>query len=115
LGGVLLSTLHQTSLGSLYLIVPHKLYPLWYSPLLPVFFFISAVAVGLAMTIFEAWHSARAFSRQLEFNLLVGLSRVLALVLGVFMTLRGLDFMHRETFGLLLVPRTETYLFWLET
>ena len=50
--GVLLSTLHQSSLGSLYLIVPEKLHPYWYSPLLPVFFFISAISVGLAMVIF---------------------------------------------------------------
>ena len=47
--GVVLSTLHQSSLGSLYLIMPQKLNPLWYSPLLPVYFFFSAVAVGLAM------------------------------------------------------------------
>ena len=44
IAGVILSTLHQSSLGSLYLIVPGKLYPLWYSPLEPVFFFVSAVA-----------------------------------------------------------------------
>ncbi len=61
IAGVLLSTLHQSSLGSLYLIVPEKLYPYWYSPLLPVFFFISAVSVGLAMVIFESNLSARAF------------------------------------------------------
>jgi Ni/Fe-hydrogenase subunit HybB-like protein len=115
IAGVVLSTLHQTSLGSLYLIVPHKLYPLWYSPMLPVFFFISAVAVGLAMTIFESWHSARAFGKELEFSLLLGLSRVLAVVLALFLTIRALDFVHRGAFGLLFVPRTETWLFWLET
>jgi Ni/Fe-hydrogenase subunit HybB-like protein len=45
--GVLLSTLHQSSLGTLYLIMPNKLHPFWYSPLLPVFFFLSAISVGL--------------------------------------------------------------------
>ncbi len=112
--GVILSTLHQSSLGSLYLIVPHKLYPLWYTPLLPILFFISAVAVGLAMTIFESWHSARAFQQQLEFSLLLGLSRALAVVLSVLLTIRALDLIHRDAVRLLLVPRTETYLFWLE-
>ena len=112
--GVLLSTLHQSSLGSLYLIVPHKLYPLWYSPMLPVFFFVSAVAVGLAMTIFESWHSARAFGQELEFSLLIGLSRVLAVVLGVFLTMRALDLLHRDAIQLAFQPRAETYLFWLE-
>ena len=59
--GVLLSTLHQSSLGSLYLIIPEKLYGLWYSPYLPVFFYVSAIAVGCAMVIFESFLSARAF------------------------------------------------------
>src|ERR1700749_4236537 len=57
--GVLLSTLHQSSLGTVFLIMPNKLHPFWYSPLLPVFFFISAIAVGLAMTIFESSMSAK--------------------------------------------------------
>ena len=112
--GVLLSTLHQSSLGSLYLIVPLKLYPLWYSPMLPIFFFVSAVAVGLAMTIFESWHSARAFRQELEFSLLVGLSRVLAVVLALLLTIRTLDLWHRDALRLAFQPRTETYLFWLE-
>jgi len=42
IGGVILSTLHQSSLGTLYLIMPEKLHPFWYTPLLPVFFFLSA-------------------------------------------------------------------------
>ena len=64
--GVILSTLHQSSLGTLYLIMPDKLHPFWYTPLLPVFFFLSAIAVGLAMTIFESSMSAKHFGRQLE-------------------------------------------------
>ena len=64
--GVLLSTLHQSSLGTLYVIVPDKLHGLWYSPLLPVFFFLSAIAGGLAMTIFESFMSYRAFGKRLE-------------------------------------------------
>ena len=61
--GVILSTLHQSSLGTLYLIMPNKLHPFWYSPLLPVFFFISAIAVGLAMMIFESSMSSKYFGR----------------------------------------------------
>ena len=45
--GVILSTLHQSSLGSLFLILPDKLHPLWYTPMLPVLFFVSALAAGL--------------------------------------------------------------------
>jgi Ni/Fe-hydrogenase subunit HybB-like protein len=112
--GVILSTLHQSSLGSLYLIVPGKLYPLWYSPLEPVFFFVSALCAGLAMTIFESWHSRKAFGKQLEQSLLTGLGRVLAVALSFYLTLRLIDLAHRSVFRLLLLPRTETYLFLLE-
>ena len=79
--GVLLSTLHQSSLGTLFLIVPEKLYALWYTPILPLLFWLSAIAVGLAMTIFESWHSSRAFGRALELPLLASMGRVLAVLM----------------------------------
>jgi Ni/Fe-hydrogenase subunit HybB-like protein len=112
--GVLLSTLHQSSLGTLFLIVPEKLYPLWYTPILPLLFFVSAIGVGLAMTIFESWHSSRAFGRALELPLLAGLGRVLAVVMSVYLWIRFLDMSHRHVFGLLARNREETWLFFLE-
>ncbi len=112
--GCILSTLHQSSLGTLYLIMPNKLYPFWYSPLLPVFFFISAIAVGLAMTIFESSMSAKYFRRQLELPLLSELSRVLVVVLMVYAVLKFQDLFHRGVLKLVLVPRYETWLFLLE-
>jgi len=112
--GVLLSTLHQSSLGTLFLIVPEKLYPLWYTPILPVLFYVSAIAVGLAMTIFESWHSSRAFGRALELPILSGLARVLAVVMSVYLWVRFLDLAHRHVFPLLLQNRIETWLFALE-
>jgi Ni/Fe-hydrogenase subunit HybB-like protein len=114
IAGVLLSTLHQSSLGSLYLIVPEKLYPLWYTPLLPLLFYISAIAVGLSMTIFESWHSSRAFGRALELPLLASMARVLAVLMSAYLWLRFLDMARRDVFGLLLRNRTETWLFALE-
>jgi Ni/Fe-hydrogenase subunit HybB-like protein len=112
--GVILSTLHQSSLGTLYLIMPEKLHPLWYSPLLPVFFFISAIAVGLAMTIFESSLSAKYFGRQLELPILQELGRVLVVVLCVYGILRYEDLLHRGVLKLVLRPGYEMYLFWLE-
>ena len=112
--GVLLSTLHQSSLGTLFLIVPEKLYPLWYTPILPLLFYVSAIAVGLAMTIFESWHSSRAFGRALELPLLMSMARVLAVVMSVYLWIRFLDLSHRHVFGLLAQNRIETWLFALE-
>ncbi len=112
--GVILSTLHQSSLGSLYLIVPEKLYPLWYTSLLPVFFFLSALCAGLAMTIFESWQSSRAFGKHLELPLISSMGRLLAVLLSVYMTARFLDLLHRGVLPLLARRRPETYLFLLE-
>ena len=112
--GVLLSTLHQSSLGSLYLIVPNKLYLLWYSPLLPIFFFISAVAAGCGMVIFESFLSSRAFKRGLEIHLLSEVSRIAVVVLMVYLALRTVDGYQRHIAGLLFLPKVETYLYWLE-
>ncbi|MGA2622918.1 MAG: NrfD/PsrC family molybdoenzyme membrane anchor subunit [Bacteroidota bacterium] len=112
--GVLLSTLHQSSLGSLYLIVPEKLYGLWYSPYLPLFFYVSAIAVGCAMIIFESFLSARSFKKGLELPLLADIARFGVVMLAVYLTMKIMDLSTRSAFPLLFVPRMETYLYWLE-
>lgn len=112
--GVILSTLHQSSLGTLYLIMPEKLHPFWYTPLLPVFFYISAIAVGLAMTIFESSMSAKHFGRQLELPILQELGRVLVVVLCLYGILRFEDLLHRGMLRKTLLPGYEMGLFWLE-
>jgi len=112
--GILLSTLHQSSLGSLYLIMPTKLHPFWYSPALPFFFFGSAVAVGLAMTIFESTQSARALGRQLELPVIVTLGGALLVALWVNALLRFEDFFHRGLLREILRPSYESYFLWAE-
>jgi Ni/Fe-hydrogenase subunit HybB-like protein len=115
IAGVLLSTLHQSSLGSLFLIVPEKLHPYWYSPLLPVFFFISAIGAGLAMVILESNLSARAFGHEIEMPLLATLGKAMAVVLGLYGLLRFEDLWERGALMRLREPSTETVLFVLET
>lgn len=112
--GVILSTLHQSSLGSLFLIVPHRLHPLWYTPLLPAFFYISAISAGLAMVIFESFLSYRAFRKQIEMHLLREIARVLVVVLAVYLVLRFEDLGVRNVTGLLWQSRPETWFFWME-
>lgn len=114
IAGVILSTLHQSSLGSLFLIMPNKLHPLWYTSLLPVLFYLSAIATGLAMTIFESWHSSKAFGRQLEYPLICKLSRALAVVISVYLAARFLDLFHRGALATLNQPGVERWLFGLE-
>jgi c(7)-type cytochrome triheme protein len=114
IAGVLLSTLHQSSLGTLYLIAPEKLHGLWYTPLLPVFFFVSAVGGGLAMTIFESFMSQRAFGKRLEAELLQGLGKVIVVVLAVYATWRLLDLGSRGNLALIFALTPESVLFWGE-
>lgn len=98
--GVVLSMLHQSSLGSLYLIVPEKLYPLWYSPLLPFFFFTSAVALGCSMTILESYLSFRAFGKRLEMDLLSDLGKVIVVALSLYFVLKLQDLSGRGVLSL---------------
>jgi Ni/Fe-hydrogenase subunit HybB-like protein len=114
IAGVLLSTLHQSSLGSLYLIVPNKLHPFWYTPLLPVLFFVSAICVGLAMTIFESSLSAKHFGKQLELPLIQSLGRTLLVMLSIYTVIRFEDLLHRGALALLAQPGMERELFALE-
>jgi Ni/Fe-hydrogenase subunit HybB-like protein len=112
--GVILSTLHQSSLGSLYLIVPTKLHPLWYSSLLPVFFFISAVGLGCAMTIIESFLSFRAFRKRLEIDLLADLGKVIVVVMAVYLVLKAQDLSGKGALGLAFAPTYEGRMFLAE-
>lgn len=112
--GVVLSTLHQSSLGSLWVLLPGKLSPLWYSLYLPVFFWISAVAVGLAMTIVESTLSSKAFKRGLELDLLADLAKAAAVVLLIYLAARGADLLARGAWPLLFEPNLQTIAFWAE-
>ena len=96
--GILLSTLHQSSLGSLFLIFPEKMHPFWYTPAQPFFFFISAIICGLAMTIFESTLSSRAFGRSLERSVITEISGALYVALWVMALLRVQDYVHRGVF-----------------
>jgi Ni/Fe-hydrogenase subunit HybB-like protein len=114
IAGALLSTLHQSSLGSIYLIVPGKLHALWYSPLLPVLFYVSSIAAGLAMVVVESRLTSRAFGRQLEMPLLSEVGRVLVAALGFYGVVRVYDLVHRGAVGLAFGWSSEALFFQLE-
>jgi len=63
---VMFSSMHQSALGSLFIIAPQKLHPLWWSPWIFAFFFISAVIAGISMVIVESTVSHKVFARQFE-------------------------------------------------
>jgi Ni/Fe-hydrogenase subunit HybB-like protein len=88
IAGIVLSTLHQSSLGSLFLIAPHRVHELWYSPIIYVLFFISAVALGLMMVTMESLLSAYFFGHKIRKDLLSGLGGAAAVTLALYTVLR---------------------------
>jgi Ni/Fe-hydrogenase subunit HybB-like protein len=91
IAGIILSFLHQSSLGALYLIVPYKLHELWYSPILPLSFFISSIAAGISMVSFESIISSKAFKRGSELHMLSGLTKGLIITLFVYLLIKIAD------------------------
>ncbi len=113
--GVLISTLHQSSLGTLFVIVPEKLHPLWYTKLLPVYFFITAVGAGLGMTIVESYLSWRALGHEAPLDVLVNLARGMVVIqLTYFVAyFEGLIVSHKLHY--LFDGSFYSFMWWLET
>jgi Ni/Fe-hydrogenase subunit HybB-like protein len=94
--GVVLSCLHQSSLGGLMLLAKYKMHALWWTPILPLLFLLSAISVGYPMVIFESMIASRVFGRKPEMHILAPLGRIVAVILFIYfafkigdMTLRG--------------------------
>lgn len=93
--GVMLSVLHQSSLGAIYLILMNKMSALWYNPLIAYFFLVSALAMGLSMVSLESIISAKAFGHKPHVEILAGLAKgttcalLLYLVMKVIYLLKG--------------------------
>ena len=105
--GLILSTMHQSTLGAMYMVMPTKLHPLWYSTYIPVYFFVSAVAAGLAMVIVEGMFSHRAFHHQVELsaerfeNINLGLAKGAAVTLAVYFAIKVIGLTIEDEWHLL--------------
>ncbi len=93
--GILLPTMHQSSLGTLMIIAGYKLSPLWQTGLLPLFFLLSAIAMGLAVTTFESILSSLAFKRPFETSMLAKLSWFMAWLIVFYLVIRFADLLFR--------------------
>lgn len=114
IAGVILSSLHQSSLGSLYLIVPTKLHPLWYTSNLPYLFFLTAIAVGPAMVTVESYYSSRAFRREIEMPILSKLGKVTAVALAIYFVLKVEDIINLKLAPYLFSGSFESIMYWFE-
>jgi len=114
IAGVVLSCLHQSSLGTLMVIAPTKVHQLWYTPALPALFLLSAIAVGFPMVIFESLLASRSFRLKPESGILIGLGRYVPVFLGLYLTAKIVDLTLREAWPNLLTGSTESLMFIIE-
>lgn len=106
--GVVLSTLHQSSLGALFLIAPSKLHPLWYSPYLALYFFVSSIVAGLSMVIFESTLAHRYFHDKMDAEhreeadgVALGFGKAAAFVLAGYFVMKVIGLAQTNAWGYL--------------
>jgi len=114
MAGVVLSSLHQSFLGGLYLLTKGKLYPLWYSPSLTTLFYLSAIPAGLAVTVIALYLSIRSLNVKLDPRVLSEVSRVIGPLLALYAIFRAVDLSKNGALPYLWSWREETLSFWLE-
>ena len=114
IAGVVLSTLHQSSLGSMLLMMPETLHALWYSPVLPILFLVSAIAVGPAMVIFESTLSTRVFGHKLDQDVLSGLAKAIPYILGIYLLLKIMELMAAGEIEMIFTAYPQNLLWWGE-
>ncbi|MGE5468395.1 MAG: Ni/Fe-hydrogenase cytochrome b subunit [Ignavibacteria bacterium] len=113
--GTLLPMMHQSSLGTLLVVMGVQIHPLWATPLEPLLYLLSAITMGYAVVLFESCVSALGYRRSIEMHLLTPLSKVMLGVLAAFLVVRLGDVVVRgaivRAFGFSL----EALMFWIET
>jgi Ni/Fe-hydrogenase subunit HybB-like protein len=114
IAGVVLSTLHQSSLGTLMVIAGPKMHPLWQTPILPLLFLLSAIAVGFPMVIFESLIASRSLKLKSEMHILSKLGGMIAPLLGLYLAFKIGDMVIRETFVYLTEFNTASIMFTIE-
>ncbi len=100
IAGVVLSCLHQSSLGTLMVIAPTKMHPLWYSPISPLMFLMSAIAVGFPMVIFESLIASRSFKLKPETKILSSIATYTPILFGAYLAVKIGDLTIREVWPL---------------
>jgi Ni/Fe-hydrogenase subunit HybB-like protein len=114
IAGIVISTGHQNSLGSMLLMNSNDLNHLWYTPLLPLLFFLHAVCVGPAMVIFEATISSKVFGHKLDIGLFSGLGKILCIPLFIYLLFKVGDIIVAGEVGALFSEYPANAWWWAE-
>jgi Ni/Fe-hydrogenase subunit HybB-like protein len=114
IAGVVLSCMHQSSLGALMVIAPSKMHPLWYSPVLALLFLLSAFSVGYPMVVFESLMVSWSLKRKPEMDVLASLSRFIVFLLGIYLIAKVADILIRGAYVYLFEVSTASVMFTIE-
>ncbi len=112
--GTVLPMMHQSSLGSLLVVMGPRIDPLWQTPLQPLLYLLSAVATGYAVVLFETCVASSAYRRRIETHLLDPLAKVMLGLLWVYLAVRFADLLARGAIVEALRPTPRALMFWLE-
>lgn len=112
--GIVFSCLHQSSLGALLLIAPSKMHPLWFSPLNPLFFLISAVATAYPVVIFEQILVSKSLGIKPKMHIISSMAAYIPYLLGTYFILKIGDMIYRGTYSYLLDGTAQTNSFLVE-
>ena len=114
IAGVVLSCLHQSSLGNLMVIAPTKVHPLWFTPILSLLFLLSAIAVGYPMVIFESLYASWSLKLKPEMHVLSALAKYIPVILGIYLAFKVGDLLIRGSYVHLTEGSAQSTMFIIE-
>ena len=112
--GILLPTMHQSSLGTMAVVAGNQISALWQTQLLPALFLVSALLMGYAIVPFESILASMGLRRPMETDLLAKLTGVTLVVIVGYLVLRFGDLLWRGALGLAFVGDLDSIMFWIE-
>jgi Ni/Fe-hydrogenase subunit HybB-like protein len=112
--GTVLPMMHQSSLGTLLVVMGVQIHPLWQTPLQPLLYLLTAITMGYAVVLFESCLTSSAYRRKIETHMLTPLAKVMLGFLAVYVVVRVGDIVVRGALPKAFVPSVEALMFWLE-
>jgi Ni/Fe-hydrogenase subunit HybB-like protein len=113
--GTLLPMMHQSSLGSLLVVMGIQIHPLWNTTLQPLFYLLTAITMGYAVVLFESCLAATGYRRRIEMNLLTPLAKIMLGFVAAYLAVRAGDLLVRGALPKAFALSLEALMFWLET
>ncbi|HZV55857.1 MAG TPA: Ni/Fe-hydrogenase cytochrome b subunit [Rhodocyclaceae bacterium] len=113
--GTLLPMMHQSSLGTLWVVLGGQVAPLWQTPAVPALFLLTAIIMGYAVVLFESCLASSAYRRSIEMNILTPMAKVMLGIVAVYLVVRLGDVTVRGVLGDAFKPNLNALMFWLET